>query len=87
MYHAPGYQQWQKYRADLVGSDIGQRATKVASWNSTHSGLANLVRCVNVLRSLRGSWSSHPELKKLHDRLSPQMDKAWKGESAGGGGK
>lgn len=39
--------------------------------------LADAVRCVNVLRSLRGQFSAHPELRELLDRLNPELEARW----------
>ena len=90
VYHAPGWQDWQKYRADLTKVDMGKRAGRVSAWWSASGSqggarkLADAVRTVTVLRSLRGAWSSHPEMKALHDRLTATMDRLWKGETPKG---
>lgn len=85
VYHAPGWEQWQEFRASLVGRPMEARAHWVWEWwwKTTRTAdpsqeLADAVRCVNVLRSLRGQFSAHPELKTLLDKLNPELEKRWR---------
>lgn len=44
--------------------------------------LADAVRVVNVLRSLRGQFSAHPELRALLAKLNPELSRRWNPKKA-----
>jgi len=74
VYHADGHGEWQAFRKDLVGSPIEQRASKAQGWLSKHgSDLANTVRVLNLMRSLRGQWSSNPSLPELAKKMNARL--------------
>ena len=83
VYHAPGWEEWQVFRRSLIGQPMALRAWRVAEWWHTspkgdpETELANAVRTVNVLRSLRGQFSANPELPELLARLNPELDRRW----------
>lgn len=76
VYHAPGWVEWQVFRMSLVGQPMPLRRRRIEEWwELSGKGLADAVRCVNVLRSLRGQFREYPELRELLDQLNPELDR------------
>ena len=77
VYHAPGWQEWQKFRGSLVGTPIDERLENVRVWLRTHGeGRVELVRTVNLLRSLRGYDSVSIELVALRAWINIKLQEA-----------
>jgi hypothetical protein len=88
VYHAPGWESWQEFRKGLVGRPMEQRCAQIrAYWevvNALHAtapdqfrALADCVRVINLLRSLRGQFSAYPELREFLNEVNPLLDKWW----------
>ena len=83
VYHGPYWTEWQDFRRSLIGQPMALRATRVLQWWEDHTPgtpeteLADAVRCVNVLRSLRGQFSANPELPATLAQLNPKLDARW----------
>ena len=92
VYHGPAWEQWQAFRRSLIGQAMPLRAHRVSEWwaetMEASDGtiatleLADAVRCVNVLRSLRGQFSEYPVLRETLDRLNPELEARWVREKA-----
>lgn len=81
VYHAPGWEDWQAFRSSLIGQPMELRAKRVGQWwEEAHreNELAEIVRCVNVLRSLRGQFKECHELRELLDKLNPELSSRWR---------
>jgi hypothetical protein len=81
VYHAPGWREWQAFRASLVGTPMKHRESQIRKWwERSHTSLgenpalANEVRVVNLLRSLRGQFRRHPELQALLQEANRELN-------------
>jgi hypothetical protein len=72
VYHAPGWQSWQTFRRTLVGRSIEEKYLCLRSWPTRTP--QDLIRVVNYLRALRGSWSAYPALGEYAAELNPRME-------------
>jgi hypothetical protein len=90
LYHASAWRRWQLLCENL---DVADTAVWVEiTWNgavdhSKHPAeqLAYIVRCVTLLRSLGGEFAAHPELREWLDRLTPELERRWHGETCAAG--
>lgn len=85
VYHAPGWKLWQSFRRSLIGQPMPRRVRRLEKWmdeareaDDPTALLVDLVRVVNLLRSLRGRWKEEPALREMHDRLHPELTVMWK---------
>jgi len=91
VYHAPGWEAWQRFRISLIGTSYSQRIAMLREWlqdsavgPERSSGcwdipLADVARVVNVLRSLRGQFSAHPQLRAFLTEVTPLLHRRWEG--------
>ncbi|WP_422747918.1 hypothetical protein ACN27E_07575 [Mycobacterium sp. WMMD1722] len=66
----------------MVGTSIPDQRRAILTWWGRGHGtevdqLANAARCVNVLRSMGGEVSEHPELRAALDRLNSELARRW----------
>ena|ERR1700712_2857983 len=79
VYHAPGYEEWQEFRKSLIGVEMHERWVRITEhWYASDNGLAETVRHVNLLRSLRGQFSTEPKFRVLLDQLNPRLKELWR---------
>ena len=82
VYHAPGWIEWQEWRKEHEGRwktlDV---YAELRGWLATQPPehrLQDLVRTVNIARSLRGIQKEHPEVVAFREEFTPEMDDLWK---------
>jgi hypothetical protein len=72
VYHAEGFEEWQEFRAGLVGTPIIARVEKLRARLPEEPAVqgtpehAAIVRVLNYTRSLRGLWSKFPCVPELN---------------------
>jgi hypothetical protein len=74
VYHAEGWQQWQRFRMGLVGIPVKEKLSKLYQWKRAHTTVQDLIRVLNYLRSLRKEWRNLPNLKDWHGALHQQYN-------------
>lgn len=60
VYHAPGWEAWQRYRKAMVGMKTDQKLKVLKQWPL--NSVWDLIRVLNYTRSLRALWGGHPSL-------------------------
>jgi hypothetical protein len=74
VYHAPGWEHWQAFRASLVGTPIPERLDQIWMWVHSHpTNLAETIRVVNLLRSLRGMDSKFPQIAQDRAEMNRRL--------------
>jgi hypothetical protein len=75
VYHAPGWEEWQKFRSNMVGTSIKEKLRRLKLWERDHAAtLIETVRVLNYLRSSRAAWKGEAEMRPWADRLSKQLE-------------
>jgi len=85
VYHGPGWELWQEFRQSLLTMPMPTRAAVIREWwqasllsGNEEEQLADIVRCTNILRSLRGQFSTYPVLPELLASLNRELEARWR---------
>jgi hypothetical protein len=74
VYHAPGFEAWQRFRKSLVGLRTSEKIRKLREWPTQR--IEDVIRVLNYTRALRADWSDHPSLvdySRFLDRRCKQL--------------
>jgi hypothetical protein len=74
VYHADGWETWQAFRLDLTRVPmIPVRIRRMEAWYDRDPTYANVLRVLNLTRSMRGLWSRHPCIVDLNARMNNEL--------------
>jgi hypothetical protein len=80
LHHAPGAEEWQKFRKVFDDSAMEFRALFLRQWWGTHEqSLENAARVANASRLLRGHWSAYDDIRQVSADINPILNHLWKG--------